>query len=305
MTKRKYKYKKTLKRKRGGAALLKGITAMPTGIPTNITAGIKAAMPTEMPQGIPSLNKAMGQLEGMPLSGMMSNLQGDAQAKLLSGINGKMPKTIYIQIAEFFLKQYTKVNSNLSLAKKLFKSPSLKPNKYKNKITELNQSDKENLKCACKLIYLYFYDEYADKYSFMIDNPDNIDNICKLSYIINEQILLYNSSNKKKLSNFNEAFCNNNNFIKLYNAKTTNCDDMINKIKNLFKTNKNDNSYIILDLLYDLLNESDILFINIMNELKQINERKKCNIEDITKSILDKCEIKTSYEKSLKVLNPI
>jgi hypothetical protein len=142
----------------------------------------------------------------------------------------------------------------------------------------------------------------------MIDNSQEIDNICQIFYIINQQLLLYNSSKKKLPSHFNEVF-NNNNFSNLYNEnlikKEYDCNVMKSKIQALFKIGENDYSYIILYLLYDLLNQKSLIFINIMEELKSNKQKKICDFSKELENILENCEEKQQYEMQLKIINPL
>jgi hypothetical protein len=310
--KKRHKYRKTIKRKkRGGAALLKGLTAA-KGAASSGATGLPGAT------GSSGLNNAMSQVEsaastGAATTGLPSGAglagAGDLKgaAGKLAGLKGKGSPSPYIIIAEFILKQKAKANINYALASKLFKSPRLRENKYKKIINELKTEHMENFKCACKLIYLYYYDEYATNFSFMFDNSQDIDNICKILYVVNEQILIYSSSKTKLLSHFNEIF-ENNNFSNLYKKNLLNvekdCNTMRHKIQELFKKNDKNYSYIILDLLYDLLNESSTPFINIMNELKMNNQKKMCDISTEMDYILNNCKQKERYEADMNLLHP-
>jgi hypothetical protein len=228
------------------------------------------------------------------------------ESSLVKKIPIKPPKSPYMMVAEFILKQFTKSRLNFSLASKVFKSPVLIDNKYKNQIKQLSQKDNDNFKCACKLIYLYYYDEYVQQVSFKIDNSQEIDNMCQLFYILDQQILLFNSSKKKAQTHFNEVF-NNDNFINLYKQikPDDDCNVMKIKIQSLFKIGENDYSYIILYLLHDLLNQKHVIFINIMDELKKNNQTKRCNFSKEVTNIIENCEEKQQYELQLKLINPI
>lgn len=329
--KKKYKYRKSLKKKRrGGAALLgkfasaasKGSLPNPLtkGIPSSLSGGIPSALTDALPKGIPSsltsgmpnqLGNQLQNLEGVPINALTSKMGQleSLKSAIPKGLipKGKMPKSIYVMIAEFILNQTTKTRLNFSLAKKLISSPSFHENKYAKQIQALNPTEKENFKCACKLIYLYYYDEYAQKYTFLFDNSQEIDNICTIMFIINQQLLLYNSSKKKSLLNFNDIFKNNSAFRNLYNQSINipnNCDDMKRKIQNLFKKDGNDYSYMILYILFDLLNQTSLFFINVMNELKNNNEQKKCKLSD-EQNILETCEEKQTYEHLMSIINPL
>ena len=257
------------------------------------------------------LGNQLQNLEGVPINALTSKMGQleSLKSAIPKGLipKGKMPKSIYVMIAEFILNQTTKTRLNFSLAKKLISSPSFHENKYAKQIQALNPTEKENFKCACKLIYLYYYDEYAQKYTFLFDNSQEIDNICTIMFIINQQLLLYNSSKKKSLLNFNDIFKNNSAFRNLYNQSINipnNCDDMKRKIQNLFKKDGNDYSYMILYILFDLLNQTSLFFINVMNELKNNNEQKKCKLSD-EQNILETCEEKQTYENLMSIINPL
>jgi hypothetical protein len=252
--KKRHKYRKTIKRKkRGGAALLKGLTAA-KGAAASASSGLSSAKGltgSSGAAGSSGLNNAMSQVEsaastsaattGLPSGAGLAGA-GDLKgaAGKLAGLKGKGSPSPYVIIAEFILKQKSKANINYALASKLFKSPRLRENKYKKIINELKTEHMENFKCACKLIYLYYYDEYATNFSFMFDNSQDIDNICKILYVVNQQILMYSSSKTKLLSHFNEIF-ENSNFSNLYKKNLLNvendCNTMRHKIQELFKKN--------------------------------------------------------------------
>jgi hypothetical protein len=141
----------------------------------------------------------------------------------------------------------------------------------------------------------------------MFDNAQDIDNICKILYVINQQILMYGSTKTKLLSHFNEIF-ENNNFSNLYKKNLIklemDCNIMRHKIQELFKKNDKNYSYIILDLLYDLLHQSSTPFINIMNELKMNNQKKMCDISTEIPNILSNCIQKDRYEADMNLLHP-
>lgn len=330
--KKKYKYRKSIK-KRGGASLLKGLASAKGLAGSKQLAGATKLLGNV---GIPNTTK----LAGIPNTSVLSSISGLANTtklassvpntSVLSGISGLantskltssipdikgIPKKLpikspspYTMIAEFILNQTTKSLLNFSLASKIFKSPALRKNKYKDQIKKLSPTNKVNFICACKLIYLYYYDEYAHKFLYTIDNSQEIDNMCKIFYIINQQILLYNSSKKKLLSHFNEIF-NNNNFSNLYNQNLKkpeyDCNVMKSKIQALFKKEDNDYSYIILDLIFDLFNQSDTIFINIMAELKSNNQTKMCDFSKEIQNILENCEEKITYDAAMKLIYPL
>jgi len=299
--KKNYKYRKTIKRKkRGGAALLNTLSKG-TGVANAISGtGNASKLATS---GVATAISGTGLATVMSSTG--TKLMG-SESSLVKKIPIKPPKSPYMMVAEFILKQFTKSRLNFSLASKVFKSPVLIDNKYKNQIKQLSQKDNDNFKCACKLIYLYYYDEYVQQVSFKIDNSQEIDNMCQLFYILDQQILLFNSSKKKAQTHFNEVF-NNDNFINLYKQikPDDDCNIMKNKIQSLFKIGENDYSYIILYLLHDLLNQKHVIFINIMDELKKNNQTKRCNFSKEVANIIENCEEKQQYELQLKLINPI
>jgi hypothetical protein len=79
---------------------------------------------------------------------------------------------------------------------------------------------------------------------------------------------------------------------------------MRHKIQGLFKRDDKNYSYIIIDLLYDLLHQSSITFINIMDELKTNNQKKMCDISTEMSNILDNCKQKEQYEAGMDLLHP-
>lgn len=245
---------------------------------------------------------------GIPGKGGAAELEEALITAILKSVKGKKSSSPYIMLAQFILNVRTQAKLNYSLASKLIKSPRLRENKYKKQIIALKPDHMENFKCGCKLIYLYYYDEYATKYSFMIDNQQEIDDMCKLFYVINQQILIYSSTKTKLLSHFNEIF-ENDNFSNLYNENVvkpeTNCTVMRSKIHDLFKRDTNDYSYIILDLLFDLLNETSIYFINIMDDLKNNNQTKICDISEEMSHILSNCSERKTYALAMKLLYPM
>ena len=286
MTYKKYNYRKTIKRKKRGGTSLLNATKLTSGLTSSSIANA-----TKLTSGLTSSSIANATKLTSGLTSSSGELTSTLKGGLAKKIPVKLPKTPYMKMAEFILKLYTKSRLNLSLANKVFKSPVLRENKYKDQIKQLTSHYKENFICACKLIYLYYYDEYAHKFSFMIDNSQEIDNICQIFYIINQQLLLYNSSKKKLPSHFNEVF-NNNNFSNLYNEnlikKEYDCNVMKSKIQALFKIGENDYSYIILYLLYDLL-----------------KQKKICDFSKELENILENCEEKQQYEMQLKIINPL
>ena len=331
--KKRYKYRKTIKRKkRGGAAFLKGLSAAKgaaesaKGASSGLTGampqveGIKNPLTQTGPNaastnagaagaaGLGGLASGAGVAGGAGAAGLAGGAEGlKGAAGKLAGFKGKASPSPYIIIAEFILKQTSKANMNYALASKIFKSPTLRENKYKKIINALKPQYIENFKCGCKLIYLYFYDEYATNFSFMIDNSQDMDNICKMLHVINQQTIIYNSSKNKLLSHFNIIF-ENNNFSNLYKKNLTNvetdCNIMRHKIQGLFKRDDKNYSYIIIDLLYDLLHQSSITFINIMDELKTNNQKKMCDISTEMNNILDNCKQKEQYEAGMDLLHP-
>ena len=330
--KKKYKYRKS--KKRGGASLLKGLASAKGLASSKGLAGSKQlasakelagsnqlASATKLLGSVPNTSGISGLASATKLLGSVPNtssISGLANTTKLAssipdikGIPKKLPiksPSPYTMIAEFILNQTTKSLLNFSLASKIFKSPALRKNKYKDQIKKLSPTNKVNFICACKLIYLYYYDEYAHKFLYTIDNSQEIDNMCKIFYIINQQILLYNSSKKKLLSHFNEIF-NNNNFSNLYNQNLKkpeyDCNVMKSKIQALFKKDDNDYSYIILDLIFDLFNQSDTIFINIMAELKSNNQTKICDFSKEIQNILENCEEKITYDAGMKLIYPL
>ena len=141
----------------------------------------------------------------------------------------------------------------------------------------------------------------------MIDNAQEIDNMCKMFFVIQQQTLIYSSTKTKLLSHFNEIF-ENTNFSELYNENLmnieTDCNLMRSKIQGLFKKNDKDYSYIILDLLFDLLNQTSIYFVNIMNEITENNQTKMCDISSEMPNILYNCQEKNTYDLGMILLHP-
>lgn len=326
--KKKYKYKKSLKKKkrRGGSdtklsTAIRSLTGNGTTqlneavikiekTATTLASGEKDAL--HGTGGGPQA--ALGKFSGVASTALSGDVGKGAKkavaeamadpAKALSNLKSKKPDSMFKLINKIMLKQATKTSFNFSLFLHTFKSPTLKENKYMEQIEELKKEDKENFKYACKLIYLYYPDEYATKYSYMIDNPQDMSYLCHVFYVINQQILLYKSSHVKKLIHFKEIFVNNNKFRELYEkAEGINCDKMREFIQELFKIDEKHNySYIILYLLFDLLAQKYGLFIEIMDELKQAKKEKKCSIFDDSKNILGNCKEKNNYDQKMTIL---
>ena len=318
--KKRHKYRKTIKlKKRGGSAALTGGEG--AGVTSGGLTGFK--LPDAAGKLADMKGAAAGKLADMKgaAAGKLADMKGKAAGKL-ADMKGKaaaltgssMPSkkiskstSPFIMIAEFILKLRTQAKLNYSLASKLFKSPRLRENKYNKQIILLKPPHIENFKCACKLIYLYYYDEYATNYSFMIDNAQEIDNMCKMFFVIQQQTLIYSSTKTKLLSHFNEIF-ENTNFSELYNENLmnieTDCNLMRSKIQGLFKKNDKDYSYIILDLLFDLLNQTSIYFVNIMNEITENNQTKMCDISSEMPNILYNCQEKNTYDLGMILLHP-
>jgi len=274
MTYKKYKYKKTIKKrkkKRGGQL---------PGIPATLQKNPTSSLPSNPLGGIPKPGQMVGSAQSKTLGGLNAPLAHvKSTLKSANDIKNEGVKktkkafhSVYRYFAEFIFKLNTSKNLNFTFIKKLFAAPKLRVHKYKENIDLLNDNDKLNYIAACKLLYIYYYTEYVEESNLIFDKAKNINETCFMFNKIDNQMRLFNSSKKKLLEHFDMVF-RNNKFKELYTkslptiiehlkerpddnvvepAKGVYCKQMRNEIENLFIVDGNNYSYIILYILYDL-----------------------------------------------------
>jgi len=163
----------------------------------------------------------------------------------------------------FIIKTFARIYEDTTLLKQIYKSKYIQRNKYLRYINKLDAVGKQNYNDACCLIYKYYYKKIAENFSYLRES-DYISINCKDKAYIENQIKLYNSTERHNSDHFNKIFYKQDQFSKIQD--TGKMKEMKEKIEDAFIIPKNgiknplkyNYSYLILYILHDIHRNIDV-----------------------------------------------